>query len=80
MPDLFDSRRITFREMEQCARRELRKRREVYPRLVGEGRLDQGKADYEIEVMGAIVDEMTKAADLTEDTARTQLQQIRRTM
>lgn len=59
MPDLFAGN-ITYQDKEACARRELAKRREVYPRLIAAGKLSQDKADREIEVMSSIVDDYAK--------------------
>lgn len=65
MPDLFaPSAKITFRDKEECARRELEMRRRVYPRWVQKGNLTQDRADREIEIMEAIVDDYAKASAL----------------
>lgn len=68
MPELFP---ITTADKLACARRELDKRREVYPRLIEAGKLDQAKADREIETMSAIVDDYARFAafDTTEVSA-----------
>ena len=39
----------------RCAQRELKLRREVYPRWVMNKKMDALKADYEIKLMEAIV-------------------------
>ena len=46
---------MTVEEQIDAARRELRMRRRVYPRLVTDGRMTQKKADHEIAAMEAIV-------------------------
>ncbi len=38
-----------------CVERELRFRRRVYPRWVGEGRMTQAEADHEIAAMEAVL-------------------------
>jgi hypothetical protein len=63
MSDLFAGK-ITYQDKEACARRELQKRREVYPRLIQAGKLNPDKADREIEVMSAIVDDYTKCVSI----------------
>jgi hypothetical protein len=63
MPDLFAGK-ITYQDKETCARRELQKRREVYPRLIEAGKLSPDKAEREIEVMSSIVDDYSKCAEL----------------
>lgn len=64
MPDLWSSEKITFRDKEQCARRELDFRKRVYARRVAEGKMKQADADHEIEVMAAILSDYEKAARL----------------
>jgi hypothetical protein len=63
MPDLFGDK-ITFRDKEQCARRELDMRRRVYPRWVANGKMTQDQADREIELMAAILADYEKASAL----------------
>lgn len=62
MADLWSSDKITFSDKEACARRELKFRRQVYPRRVEQGKMKQADADREIEVMEAIVEDYAKAA------------------
>ena len=47
---------ISLQGQLECAERELRMRRRVYPRWVSEGRMEQGKADRELLAMAAIVE------------------------
>ena len=54
-----------------CARRELGKRRFVYPRLIGNGKLTQAEAEREIACMEAILITLTKL--LTEEGRRNEL-------
>ena len=49
---------ITRQDMLGCAERELEMRRKVYPRWVSAGKMKQAKADREIELMAAIVNEL----------------------
>jgi hypothetical protein len=46
---------ISLEEQVACARRELEKRRAFYPKWVTAGRMQQGKADYEIAAMEAVL-------------------------
>lgn len=63
MPDLFaPGDKITFRDKEACAKRELAYRKRVYPRWVEAGKLRRDVADREIEVMTAIVEDYEKAS------------------
>lgn len=48
--------RFTLVDFAVCARREVRKRQQVYRRLVDEGKMDQAEADREIELMSAIAE------------------------
>jgi hypothetical protein len=48
----------TLEEMIECARREVRMRRRVYPRWVADGRMTQAAADREIASMEAIADRL----------------------
>lgn len=41
----------------ECAKRELAMRMRVYPKWVDSGRMSQDKADHEIAVMAAIVED-----------------------
>jgi hypothetical protein len=40
----------------RCAERELRKRRQVYPRFVADQRMTQAQAEHEIATMAAILE------------------------
>jgi hypothetical protein len=55
--------RFTLVDFAVCARRELKKRQQVYRRLVEEGRMDQAEADREIELMKAIADYFDRLAN-----------------
>jgi hypothetical protein len=44
----------------QCIERELGYRRRVYERLVADGKLTKNKANYEIEVMGAVLETLKR--------------------
>ena len=46
----------TMEELAQCAERELRKRRDVYPRWVAAGKMGERTANLEISKMKAIRD------------------------
>ena len=48
---------ITARQKLDCVERELKIRRQVYRNKIMTGRMTQAQADYEIEVMAAIVEE-----------------------
>ena len=50
-----------------CVRREINKRKAVYPRLVAAGKLTQEKADLEIKLMRGVLITLLGAAD--RDTA-----------
>lgn len=52
---------ISRREMWECADREVRQRRRVYPRLVASGKMSQEFADRQIAVMEAIRDHFGEA-------------------
>ena len=45
---------MTAQEKRECAEREVRQRRRVYPRLIEAGRMTAQKAAREIELMEAI--------------------------
>ena len=45
----------TYEEQRECAERELKLRKRVYPNLVLRGRMTQAKADWEIRTMEHIV-------------------------
>jgi hypothetical protein len=59
MTDLFGP--ATAEKLE-CVRREVLKRRQVYPRLIEQKKMSQERADREIQVMDAIVDDYVRAA------------------
>lgn len=48
---------ISNRQKAECADREAKRRKQVYPGYVARGRMTPNKARYEIEVMLAIADE-----------------------
>ena len=51
---------IDLQDMCACITRELKLRKAVYPRWIGDGRITQSRADREIEVMSAVLDYLTK--------------------
>lgn len=51
-------------EKRDCARREEKYRRRVYPRLVAFGSMSQEKADREIELMNEIADDYRAKTEL----------------
>jgi hypothetical protein len=51
---------IDLQDMIATVRRELHLRKAVYPRWVGDGKMQQSRADREIEVMQAVLDYLTK--------------------
>lgn len=55
MTDLLGSLPISNSDKLGCARRELKFRKQVYPRLVQRGSMKREAADLEIEIMTAIV-------------------------
>lgn len=61
-----DARPFTHRELAACAEREIRFRQRVYPRLVGERRMTQAKADLEIAMMVEIAAILARMADYAE--------------
>ncbi len=56
MTDLFDDRAVPLHVQIEAAERELRMRRNVYPRRVAEGKMTQALADREVAAMDAIVE------------------------
>lgn len=60
MADLLTDDPFPREVLADCARREVSKRKHVYPRLVAEGKLTQARADREIEMMQAIADLLSK--------------------
>jgi hypothetical protein len=60
------SQAFTPRQLADCAERELRLRRRLYPRFVRERRMSLGKADAEIAMMAAIAAHLALAAAYAE--------------
>jgi hypothetical protein len=54
--------RFTLRELAAEARREVAMRRNVYPRFVTAGKLEQAQADRQIEMMEEIVEFLERYA------------------
>jgi hypothetical protein len=54
---------IDIEDQLDCVRREVEKRKEVYPRLVAAGKLSQQKADQEIDLMRAVLVTLLWALD-----------------
>lgn len=52
------SRQCSVDEMVMAAERELKYRRQVYPRLVHQGKMTEQEAAYEISVMHAIAEHL----------------------
>lgn len=61
---------ITAREKADCAEREVKMRRRVYPRWVADGRLTQGIADRQIAIMDAIAADYRAQAEAEEAKGR----------
>ena len=61
---------IGDREKAECAAREVKQRQHVYPRFVADGRMSQGFADRQIEVMHAIAQDYSERADRADATGR----------
>jgi len=55
-------RNFTAEEKLQAVRREIKKRVDVYKRLVGDNRMSREEADYQIDIMRAIADDLSKEA------------------
>ena len=53
---------ISNRQKAECAEREVRKRKQVYPGYIERGRMTVNKARYEIEVMAQIAEDYRQAA------------------
>lgn len=65
MADLFaPGEKITFRDKEACARRELDFRRRVYARRVADGKMKQADADREIDIMASILEDYERASKM----------------
>lgn len=60
----------TFREMQECAAREVKQRERVYPRLVAQGKMTQAFADKQIDLMGQIRDHFYALAEEHETEGR----------
>jgi hypothetical protein len=54
---------ITNTEKRQCAEREVKQRKYVYPRLVQNERMTQQKANREVEIMEAIAADYRELED-----------------
>jgi hypothetical protein len=48
---------FTAEQQRDALEREIRKRKQVYPRLIATGRMTRQKAKYEIDIMQSILDE-----------------------
>lgn len=57
---------ISNHQKAECADREVRKRKQVYPGYVERGRMTPNKARYEIEVMTQIADDYRQLAKADE--------------
>ena len=54
---------ITADDKFTCAEREVKMRKKVYPRWVADGRMSEGKAALEIQIMEAIASDYRAAAE-----------------
>ncbi len=54
---------VTTADKLTCVERELKYRQRVYARLVGEGKMSQGKATLELAIMQAIIEDYRQAAE-----------------
>lgn len=61
---------ITNKDKAECAEREVKQRRYVYPRLVGGGKMTPEFAHRQIEIMEAIRDDYLKLADADDRAGR----------
>ncbi|MER8387250.1 hypothetical protein [Mesorhizobium sp. M0968] len=61
---------FTARDKAECADREVKQRRRVYPRLVSEGRMTQQLADRQTALMEAIATDYRMVADAEEAKGR----------
>jgi hypothetical protein len=59
---------ITAKDKAECAEREVRQRKYVYPRRVADGNMTQALADKQIAIMQSIAEDYRKVAD-AEDAA-----------
>jgi hypothetical protein len=57
--------RYTDAELAECAEREVKQRRRVYPNLVASGRMTQEFADQQIQMMEAIAQDYRRYAART---------------
>lgn len=55
MGDLLGALPVPIVDQIECVKREIRKREEVYPRLVSNGKMRQATADLEIARMRAVL-------------------------
>lgn len=61
---------ITKRQMLECAERELKLRKRVYPRRASEGRMSPGFATEQIRLMEAIVEHLRPLAEADDAKGR----------
>lgn len=61
---------FTFRELQECAAREVKQRERVYPRLIEQRKLTASFAQRQIDMMKAISDELDSLADEQEAEGR----------
>lgn len=61
MRDLLGETPVTLAAQLDCANRELRKRLEVYPRLIARGKMSVAKAESEMRGMRAIIATIERA-------------------
>jgi hypothetical protein len=61
---------ITNKDKAECAEREVKQRRYVYPRRVGEGKMTQALADRQIAIMEAIAADYRSLADADDRAGR----------
>ena len=61
---------FTAREKADCAAREVRQRKRVYGRLVGEGRMKGADADRQIALMAEIAAEYGAIAEAQDEQGR----------
>lgn len=61
---------FTYRELQECAAREVKQRERVYPRLIAQQKLTASFAQRQIDMMKAIADELDALADGQESEGR----------
>lgn len=61
---------FTYRELQECAAREVKQRERVYPRLIEQRKLTASFAQRQIDMMQAIADELDALADQQETEGR----------